>query len=70
VKIRATRSAAQDEEISMARMITCECGYQARGGNDDELLESIMSHIASVHPQRVGVFTAADLLSMAVSVDD
>ena len=51
-------------------MITCECGYQARGMNDDEVLASIMSHIESVHPDRVGVFTPADLLSMAVSIDD
>jgi predicted small metal-binding protein len=54
----------------MARMITCECGYQARGADDDELLASIMSHIASVHPERVGAFSATDLLSMAVSVGD
>jgi predicted small metal-binding protein len=54
----------------MARMITCECGYQARGLNDDELLMSIMSHIESVHPDRIGVFSSDDLLSMAVSVDD
>ena len=38
--------------------------------NDDEVLASIMSHIESVHPNRVGVFTPADLLSMAVSIDD
>ena len=54
----------------MARMITCECGYQARGSNDDELLTSIMTHIESVHPERIGVFSSTDLLSMAVSVDD
>ena len=30
-----------------AGAITCECGYQARGPNDDELLASIMSHIQS-----------------------
>jgi len=58
------------KETAMARMITCECGYQARGSNDDELLASIMDHIASVHPERVGVFTSTDLLSMAVSVSD
>jgi hypothetical protein len=54
----------------MAMMITCECGYQARGINDEELVTSIMDHIASVHPNRVGAFSAADLLSMAVSVPD
>ena len=54
----------------MARMITCECGYQARGANDDELLTSIISHIESVHPERVGVVTSTDLMSMAVSIDD
>jgi len=54
----------------MARMITCECGYQARGADDDEVLSSIMSHLASVHPDRAGSFTASDLLSMAVSVAD
>ena len=54
----------------MARMITCECGYQARGRDDDEVLASIMAHLASVNPDRVGAFTSADLLSMAVSVAD
>jgi predicted small metal-binding protein len=53
----------------MARMITCECGYQARGTDDSELLDAIMTHIASVHPDRVGAFSANDLLSMAVSVE-
>ena len=53
----------------MARMITCECGYQARGDDDAELLDAIMTHIAAVHPQRVGAFSANDLLSMAVSVE-
>jgi len=53
----------------MARMITCECGYQARGMNDDELLASIMTHIESVHPERIGAFSPADLLSMAESID-
>jgi hypothetical protein len=47
----------------MARMITCECGYQARGLTDDELLVSIMRHFELVHPDRVGVFTATDLLA-------
>jgi len=54
----------------MARMITCECGYQALGANDDEVLASIMTHLQTVHPNRVGVWTSTDLLSMAVSVDD
>ena len=54
----------------MARMITCECGYQARGEDDDAVLVSIKNHLASVHPDRVGVFTESDLLSMAVSVAD
>jgi len=51
-------------------MITCECGYQARGIDNDDVLRSITEHIASVHPERVGVFSATDLLSMAVSVPD
>jgi predicted small metal-binding protein len=50
-------------------MITCECGYQARGDDDDELLRSIMDHIRSVHPERTSSFSASDLLSMAVSID-
>jgi len=38
--------------------------------NDDELLASIMSRIQSIHPERIGVFSSTDLLSMAVSVDE
>jgi Protein of unknown function (DUF1059) len=55
--------------VSMARMITCECGYQARGKDDSEVLDATMTHISSVHPDRVGVFSPKDLLSMAGSVD-
>jgi hypothetical protein len=67
--IRATTSAAQ-EEATMARMIRCECGFQALGANDEEVLASITAHIEVVHPDRVGLWTSSDLLSMAVSIDD
>lgn len=34
----------------MARVIRCECGFVARGEDDDEVIESIRSHLRTEHP--------------------
>jgi len=31
------------------KKITCECGFVARGANDDELVEMIQKHVKEVH---------------------
>ena len=35
----------------MAKVINCECGFVARGATDDEVVETIRTHMASDHPQ-------------------
>lgn len=32
------------------KVITCECGYIARGDSDDEVVEKIRSHMKEDHP--------------------
>ena len=34
----------------MARQVTCECGYVARGSTDDEVVELTKDHLRSEHP--------------------
>jgi predicted small metal-binding protein len=45
----------------MARQITCECGYVARGEADDDVIELIERHIRSDHPQLVAAVTRDDI---------
>lgn len=49
----------------MAKVIKCECGYVARGGDEESLLESASSHIESEHPDLAGKIGRDDLLAMA-----
>jgi predicted small metal-binding protein len=35
----------------MVRQITCECGYVARGEDEDEVVDLIQEHLRSDHPQ-------------------
>ena len=34
----------------MAKVINCECGFVARGGTDDQVVEAIRAHMATDHP--------------------
>ena len=34
----------------MAKLIRCECGFVARGDNDDQVVGAIRGHIATDHP--------------------
>ena len=49
----------------MATVIRCECGYVARGEDDDALLADASRHIASDHPELVDQVSRDDLLAMA-----
>ena len=53
---------------SRAKIITCECGFVARGETDEELLDAAEHHIRQDHPDLVGRITRADLLEMAEDV--
>ncbi len=46
-------------------VINCDCGYVARGEDEQKLLEDARQHIADQHPDMVGKVTDEQLLSMA-----
>lgn len=49
----------------MAKVIRCECGYVARGADEETLLAEAKRHIESDHPELVDQVTRDDLLAMA-----
>ena len=34
----------------MAKLIRCECGFVARGTDDDQVVDTIRTHMRSDHP--------------------
>ena len=48
----------------MIRQVRCECGYLARGQTDDEVIELLMAHIASDHPDLAETETVEDIRSL------
>jgi predicted small metal-binding protein len=51
--------------LPMAMMITCVCGYVARGESDEELWTNVQRHLSSDHPELVGKVTREDILAQA-----
>jgi len=49
------------------KLIRCECGYIARGDNDDQVLGEIRGHMATDHPAVLASVTRQDLLSWIVT---
>jgi predicted small metal-binding protein len=49
----------------MAKVIRCECGYVARGDDDEALLADAKRHIDSNHVELAGQLSREDLLAMA-----
>lgn len=45
------------------KLIRCECGYVARGDNDDQVVGMIRGHMASDHPALLAAVSHQDLLS-------
>ena len=46
----------------MARLIRCECGFIARGDNDDQVVGVIRGHMATDHPALLNTVSRDDLL--------
>jgi len=46
----------------MAKQITCECGFVARGETDEEVVGEIREHMRSDHPELLGKVSREDLL--------
>ena len=49
-------------EETMAKQITCECGFVASAETEDEVIERIDGHMADDHPDLVGKVSRDDLL--------
>ena len=45
------------------KLIRCECGFVAKGENDDAVVAVIRDHLASDHPALLETVTTEDLLS-------
>jgi predicted small metal-binding protein len=48
----------------MARIANCECGYVARGSDDEEVLADLDAHIRRDHPEMVGKYERQQLLDL------
>lgn len=47
----------------MAKLIRCECGFVARGDDDDQVVAQIRGHLASDHPALLETVSREDLIS-------
>jgi predicted small metal-binding protein len=47
----------------MAKLIRCECGFVARGDNNDQVVGVIRGHLASDHPALLASVSQDDILS-------
>jgi predicted small metal-binding protein len=46
----------------MARTIRCECGFVARGNDDDDVISVIRGHMTTDHPALLETVSRQDLL--------
>jgi predicted small metal-binding protein len=53
----------------MARQVKCECGYLARAETDDEVIELILRHVRSDHPELVEAETREEIARWIEVVD-
>jgi hypothetical protein len=49
------------------KLIRCECGYVARGENNDQVLGEIRGHMATDHPAVLASVTQQDLIGWIVT---
>jgi predicted small metal-binding protein len=54
----------------MTRQVRCECGYTARGQDDDEVIALILAHVAAEHPELGASETADDVRDWIELVPD
>jgi predicted small metal-binding protein len=45
----------------MVRQIRCECDYTARGDTDQAVINQVLAHLVTDHPELVGTETADDI---------
>jgi predicted small metal-binding protein len=49
----------------MAKVIRCQCGFQARGETVEQAADAIDVHMRADHPELVGKVTREDVIAMA-----
>jgi predicted small metal-binding protein len=49
----------------MAYVITCDCGYQARGETEDELVADAEQHMQDKHPEMADEMAREQILALA-----
>jgi predicted small metal-binding protein len=47
------------------RVLACECGFEARGANEDELVAAVRSHAGETHGMALSLEDARSLVSRA-----
>jgi predicted small metal-binding protein len=57
--------AHEQQEMVMAKVIRCQCGFLGRGTTADEAATAIEAHMREDHPELVGKVNRADLIAMA-----
>src|SRR3954454_5821548 len=56
-RIAVTLSGHPSEERSpMTKVVHCECGFNAEGETDDEIVQAVQDHVKDAHPD-AGEFT-------------
>ena len=55
-----TRSSSESEG-DHGQLIRCECGYVARGDNDEQIVSTIEAHMGTDHPDLLAQVERADL---------
>ncbi|MDG4824238.1 DUF1059 domain-containing protein [Asanoa sp. WMMD1127] len=45
----------------MTRQVRCECGFVARGDTDEAVIELVLRHVATEHPDLAETETADDI---------
>jgi predicted small metal-binding protein len=58
-----------DATNPMARQIKCECGYVARAATDDDVIELIVRHVRSAHPEVADTETREEIATWIEVVD-
>ena len=53
----------------MSRQITCECGFVARGEEDDDVVTQIEDHLRRDHPELADTVTRDEIASWVEVVD-
>jgi Protein of unknown function (DUF1059) len=50
-----------DERLTMSKLIRCECGYVARGDDDEQVVAAIRRHMVADHPALLAQVDPSDI---------